>query len=104
MVLPEGLLANDRWRFVREWLLPRVTLHAVVGLPRTTFRAGRITARTCLLIARKAPPGPDHEVLLAEVEHIGHRAGEPNDLPGVLEAWQDGREVVEEGKPWRVGR
>lgn len=76
MVLPEGLLANARWRFVREWLLPRVTLQAVVELPRDTFRAGGgITALTCVVIYRKAPAPPGHEVTLAQVERLEELEG-----------------------------
>lgn len=76
MVLPEGLAANARWRFVREWLLPRVTLQAVVELPRKTFRAGGgITALTCVVIYRKAPAPQGHEVTLARVERLEELEG-----------------------------
>ncbi|MGC9319540.1 MAG: HsdM family class I SAM-dependent methyltransferase, partial [Armatimonadota bacterium] len=68
IVLPEGLLANTRWRYVREWLLGVVTVHAVVALPRATFRAHATTARTCLMLMRNAPPHPEHRVALAEVD------------------------------------
>ena len=103
VILPEGIFANERWRFVREWLLARVTLHAVVALPRTAFRPGRVTARTCLALARKGAPPPGHEVLLAEVERIGRKSGEANDLPAVLEAWRAGAEIAGPAAPWRLG-
>jgi type I restriction enzyme M protein len=99
VVLPEGLLANARWRFVREWLLPRVTLHAVVALPRHTFRAGGITALTCVVVMHKTPAPPGHEVLLAQVDHVG-LGGEPDELPEVLAKWQRG-ETETSGEPWR---
>jgi type I restriction enzyme M protein len=99
VVLPEGLLANARWRLVREWLLSRATLHAVVALPRHTFRAGGITALTCLVIMGKTPSPPGHEVLLAQVDHVG-LGDEPDDLPGVLGMWQRGGTEVT-GEPWK---
>jgi len=68
IILPEGVLSNARWRHVREWLLGAMTVYAVVGLPRSTFRAHGTTARTCLLLLRARAPAPDHEVALAEAE------------------------------------
>lgn len=100
VILPVGIFANQRWRFVREWLLSRVTLHAVVGLPRNTFRAGGITAKTCLLVARRAPAPPEHDVLLAEVGSV--EAGESrDDLAEVLGRWERG-EMVGTDRPWAI--
>jgi type I restriction enzyme M protein len=65
IVLPEGVFSNRRWRYVREWLLARVTLQHVVGLPRATFRAHATAARTCLAIMQRRPPELGHEVVLS---------------------------------------
>ena len=101
IILPVGILANERWRFVREWLLPRATLYAVVGLPRDTFRAGGIAAKTCLVIARKSPVPCNHEVLLAEVEQIGLKE-EADELPEVLRMWMKGGEAAKPDRPWTL--
>ena len=101
IVLPVGIFANDRWRFVREWLVDVTTIHAVVGLPRRAFGAHGITAKTCLAVLGKSAPPPGHQVALAEVERIGV-AGEPNDLPGVLELWANGTSMAAELAPWRA--
>jgi type I restriction-modification system DNA methylase subunit len=92
IILPEGICANDRWRFVREWMLRSLTVHAIVGLPRRTFKAMATTAKTCLLVMRNSPPLPEDRILMAEVEHVGIDGG-ANELPGVLDAWREGREV-----------
>ncbi len=89
IILPEGVCANERWWFVREWLLENLTIFGIVGLPRHTFRVGGTTAKTCLLLMQKAPPEPDHRVLMAEVERVGD---DSTDLPAVLEAWREGKE------------
>lgn len=68
IILPEGVLSNARWRHVRAWLLGAMTVQAVIGLPRSTFRAHATTAKTCLLLMRAHPPAPDHEVGLAEAD------------------------------------
>ena len=60
-VLPEGILANARTAYLREWLAEQGTVTAVVGLPRVFSRAGA-TARTALLIYHKhalSDPSPD---------------------------------------------
>jgi len=101
IVLPVGVFANTRWRFVREWLLARVTLHGVIGLPRKTFRAGGITARTCLALAGKAPAPDHHQVFFAEAEHIG-LDDEENELPALLELWKNGETVATDERPWRL--
>lgn len=101
IVLPEGIFSNTRWRFVREWLLKRVTLQAIVSLPRRTFSAEGITAKTCLAIAEHQPAPEGHQILLAEVDSIGLK-GTPNELPEVLRHWQKGEEVASPRRPWRA--
>lgn len=74
IILPEGVLANARWQYVRAWLLAEVTVHAVVGLPRAAFRRHATTARTCLVLARRCAPPAGHEVLLAEADDCSRAA------------------------------
>lgn len=64
VVVPEGLLANDRRQPLRDWLLDHVGLEAVVGLPESTFAAAGTRARTALLFARKGGE-PSAEALMA---------------------------------------
>lgn len=53
VVVPEGIAANARHQGLRDWVLQRVALGAVVGLPPETFAATGTRARTVLLLARK---------------------------------------------------
>ncbi len=89
IVLPEGIMANARWRYVRRWLLDTVTLRAVVGLPRDTFRRQRTTAKTCLLLAQNVPPPTHHRVALAEVDECTAEC-----FARLLEAWRAGEEMT----------
>lgn len=90
IILPEGVLANARWRGVRAWLLAEVTVHAVVALPRAAFRAHATTARTSLVLAERTAPPPGHEVLLAEVGDCA-----PDALSALLAALKHGRALAE---------
>jgi type I restriction enzyme M protein len=98
LVLPEGVLANRRWRDLRAGVLAANQVEAIIGLPRRTFRASRTTVKTCLVIARQQPPAPGHQVSLAELD-ANELAGGNEEL---LAAW--GRaEVRAEGCPWERG-
>lgn len=103
VVLPVGLFANARWRFVRDWLLGRFTVEGVIGLPRSAFRHAGITAHTCLAVLRKCPPERGHEVFLADADAIGPGDGR-NDLPELFAAWQRRRELSDCGRPWAGAR
>ncbi|MGD9496130.1 MAG: class I SAM-dependent DNA methyltransferase [Armatimonadota bacterium] len=93
IILPEGVLSNARWRRVRAWLLQRVTLHAVVGLPRETFGGQYTRAKTCLLLARNHPSLANHRVALCEVASCDERTFE------ALLAAMERREEILAGAP-----
>jgi hypothetical protein len=95
MVLPEGFLANRRWRHQRRELLGLNQVEAIIGLPRSVFRSSRTTVKTALLFVRKRQPAPGHRVRLAELE-ASEIAGA---LPVLLETWQSGGEYAG-GLPW----
>jgi type I restriction enzyme M protein len=76
IVLPEGVAANARWRYVRAWLAACSAMHVVISLPRGTFRPHGTSAATCLMVMRKGPPPPGHEVTLATLTDAGEPACE----------------------------
>ena len=53
VVLPDGLLANDRHLHVREWVLRHAALRSVVSLPRKTFAGGQTSANTSLVVLQR---------------------------------------------------
>ncbi len=67
IILPEGICANARYAKVREWLLERVRIDAVVGLPKNTFRRTGAAAKTVVMVMTKRRPSARHQVLLGEV-------------------------------------
>lgn len=64
IVVPEGILANARSQRLRNRVLDRLTVRAVVALPEETFAAAGTRARTALLVGRKGR-AEDGEALLA---------------------------------------
>jgi N-6 DNA Methylase len=62
IILPEGILANARWRHVREWLLAGFQVDAVVSLPVGTFSRTGAEARTAVVLVTKASAAADHTI------------------------------------------
>ena len=77
VVLPEGVVANRRLQYVRDWVQQRCHLLAVVGLPRGTFRKSATSAATATLILRRRTPGEEQSVrtLLLDVERLDRLEG-----------------------------
>lgn len=80
LVLPSGVLANERLREVRAALLRRATALAVIALPRDTFHTTGTSAACSILLLRNAPAPPDHQVFFALARHT-------DDLPALVAAY-----------------
>lgn len=110
IILPEGVFANSSLRHVREWLTKNFTVHAIIGLPRETFKAVGTTAKTAILFLEKRPPEEGHEVFLAEISQIKVNSGASlNDhdnpqLMALLEAFRERRqEITQKGRTISLG-
>lgn len=75
VVLPEGIVANARGQALRDWLLDRVALSAVVALPEATFAASGTNARTVVVLARKGSRRGGPVLLASPAEAVRGRAG-----------------------------
>lgn len=74
VIVPDGILANSRLRYVRELVLASSTVMAVVSLPRYTFAKASTSAKTSILFMKKGRPASSDQALLASVEADGHLA------------------------------
>jgi SAM-dependent methyltransferase len=88
LVLPSGVLANERLRGMRAELLARCTVLAVVGLPRDTFRAAGTSAACSILLLRDAPAPPSHRVFFALPARL-------EDLPAVVEGYRGRLQIAD---------
>jgi SAM-dependent methyltransferase len=84
LVLPSGVLANERLQAVRADLIRRCTLLAVVALPRSTFRLAGTSAACSILLLQNAPPPTDHHAFFALAQDLA-------DLPSIVAAFHDDR-------------
>lgn len=97
MVLPEGIFANHRWKRQRTDLFAENRVEAIIGLPRSLFRASRTTVKTCLLVLARQIPEPNHHVRLAEIE----REEELSEIERLLTLWEQGQSHWQ-GQPWTM--
>jgi type I restriction enzyme M protein len=64
IVLPDGILANSSMQYVRDWILRRARLKAIVSLPQATFSPFGTSVKTSLVVLEK------HEIPLAFVDQL----------------------------------
>jgi len=95
IILPDGILTNPRSQYVRQFMLDRFQLLAVVSLPTIAFMHYGAGVKASVVFVRRLADGekPDdeHAVFMAEVENIGYDAtgrDAVNDLPDVLAEYQ----------------
>lgn len=70
LVLPNGVLANERLHALRADLLVRCTLLAAIALPRQAFRHAGTSAQCSLLVLRNAAAPAGHQAFFALPEQI----------------------------------
>jgi hypothetical protein len=83
LLLPSGVLANERLRAMRAGLLGHCTVIAVIALPRATFRQTGTSAACSILLLRNAPAAPEHHVFFGLPERL-------DDLPEIVAAYHNG--------------
>ena len=53
IIIPDGILANANFLYIRRWLAAHMRIEAVVSLPRGTFKGAGTTAKTSILFFRR---------------------------------------------------
>ncbi len=102
IVLPDGVLTNASLQYVRDFILERFQVMAVVSLPQSAFAHFGAGVKASLLFLRKRADGetPDESeaIFMAAPEKIGHDATGrecENDLPDVCEHYRRFQESPE---------
>ncbi len=88
IVLDDGLLKNSTLRYVREFILSKGKVVAIVSVPKHTFVPSGADVKASLVFVEKhVRPSEDDYVFMASVDHVGFDStGRPdrNDLRIVL--------------------
>lgn len=76
IVLPDGILTNSSLQGVRDWLLARFQLLAVVSLPQHAFQHSGAAVKASLVFVRKRAadevPDDDEAIFMAAPANIGY--------------------------------
>lgn len=78
IVVPDGILTNGSLQGVRDWLMERLQILAVVSLPQEAFQHSGASVKASLLFVRrraaKEKPDDDEPVFMAAPANIGYDA------------------------------
>ena len=95
MVLPDSILINKSLQYVRDYILERTQILAIVSLPGFTFSHYGANVKSSLLFARIKGLNETHDnydIFLANAENVGYTATGKfdihNDLPIVRNSFQ----------------
>ena len=58
IIIPDGILANAKLSYVREWLTTRATIKEVISLPQHTFHRNGAASKASILVFKKEPGIP----------------------------------------------
>lgn len=100
VVLPDGILTNSSLQGVRDWLMARFQLLAVISLPQFAFQHYDAGVKASIVFLRRLRDGetvPDDDaIFMALTETIGYDAtGRKKFNQIIVESEEPGREKVE---------
>lgn len=95
IVLPDGILTNISLQYVRDFIMERTQILAVVSLPQFAFTHFGAGVKSSLVFLRKKAEGEkleNYPIFMAIAEHIGYDATgrkiPQNDLDTIVEEYQ----------------
>jgi type I restriction enzyme M protein len=98
IVLPDGILTNSSLQYVRDFLIEKAQILAVVSLPPFAFSHFGAGVKSSLVFVRKK--GVDENlgrylIFMAIAEHIGYdatnRKDSKNDFPEIIQKYRNFR-------------
>ncbi len=97
IVLPDGILSNSTLQYVRDFLMERAQILAVISLPQFTFTHFGAGVKSSLVFVRKKSEKEKlgrYKIFMAIAEHIGYNAtgkkDKQNDLdPTILKEYEN---------------
>ena len=106
MVVPESLLSGGGYSYARQFLLNRVRIEAVVGMPESLFKTsgkGGTHTKTALLVFTRSSE-TSGTVFMAEASWCGHDSrgnSIPHDeLPAIGERYMQKTDKTSDDSPW----
>ena len=97
IVLPDGIVTNEKAQFARTWVMSQAKILGAVSLPLETFAPFGTQTKTSIVFLQKYSKEEiinfNYPVFMANIENIGYeatgRAKESTDIKEILLAWHD---------------
>lgn len=71
IIIPDGILANSNFNYVRKYISEKAKVEAIISLPRNTFKDVGTSAKTSILLLKKVDMnGKDYPVFLASLDNL----------------------------------
>ena len=105
IILPNGYLGNrsPKYKLVREWLLKRTKVAAIISLPRFTFKSsGADVSASVLYLEKRLEPietlqeDIEYKFSVQMIEKVGWEAGNKNAKPIYKRDNEDGSYIMDE--------
>ena len=95
IVLPDGILTNSSLQYVRDFIMEKCQILAIISLPQFAFTHYGAGVKASLVFLRKKAEGEElgnYPIFMAIAEHIGYdatgRKDPQNDLNKILEEYK----------------
>lgn len=92
IVLPDSILTNSTLKYVRDFIIKKASILAVVSLPQQTFVPSGAGVKSSLLFLQKnMQESKNYKVFMAVAHHIGYDARgdeDTDDLIDILDDWK----------------
>lgn len=106
IVLDEGILSNPSLQYVRDFIIKKARIRAIISLPKFAFQVVGAGAKTSILILEKKKIEiKDYPIFVAHINHVGYDAvgrQDKNELPYVLKEYEKYRRNPEDYKGFRI--
>jgi type I restriction enzyme M protein len=106
VVIPDGILTNNRTGYVRDFILSHFQVIAIASLPALAFAHYGAGVKASIIFLRRLGTGEkpplDRDVFLAEATFVGYDAtgrSTPNELPSIVD---DFRAFLLDASPFHV--
>ncbi len=78
IILPDGIIANQSAKYIRDWLNEETKIRAVISLPVETFSPFGANIKTSILFVRKwrynEKKDDNYPIFLARIDNVGYDA------------------------------
>jgi type I restriction enzyme M protein len=107
IVLPDGILTNSSMQYVRDYILDKFQLLAVVSLPQAAFAHFGAGVKASVIFIRKRVvnevPSDDESIFMAAPEEIGYDAtGRTNNRSQLTEVVKQYEQFQQDAAPFFV--